>query len=523
MKKRIAGLVLCVLMLCCLYGCAQNEPTATQPTELLNETVPTTEATEPRELTEEGKTQLKYEQMFADGTYVMDWSCVTIDIGANVDNGEDYHVEVFSDENGVFWESLKPLKEDPCFYYLWMTSNFYRKDASTAYYYTSVWNEFTDNAESGCFFVDVDSENKSTVVTDTWNDTQSIFSKLIAQKNKVLYVGTEDGMDIIIINPDSTEPLFFYIDPVTCEVKKLYMRTLEKNYCIEFVDKTVDEITTFDNLPFTISRTISFADVQGHLNKMVNYLAVNRHVCHHEDGTFYYSLGVQLPIIEATETEGIIAEKQLKWEKVFAEKNYIMNWSSVIAKEWMSFNITDGYSFNVGRLTDENGVWWEHYHLDYNVGQSKYYRIDKNTAYFNSQSSETGCNWYLVDTSLPWPQNKVAERCEWIQYVIESWLSDDAYTDQLLYIKSVNGLDVIQFPSDGYISRPIELYINPDTYEVKYISFGWIDHKVEAELVYENRVYIHTQIPETTQGTIPCSDIVKYQDALLEEAANHGH
>ena len=80
MKKVLLILALCLLILC---GCGQGEPVATVPTETAAPTEAPTQAsteapTEPRELTDEEKKQLHYEQVFAEGSYVIDWSCVNI-------------------------------------------------------------------------------------------------------------------------------------------------------------------------------------------------------------------------------------------------------------------------------------------------------------------------------------------------------------------------------------------------------------------------------------------------------------
>ena len=524
MKRTVTIFMVCVLILSCLVGCSSNKQPEIEATLNPTETLvsPTEEVTEVPtevvELTEEEKTQLKYEKMFTDGTYIIDWSCVTIDIGANIDNGNDYRVELFSDENGVFWEMLTSLEKHPCVYNYKVCSIYYRENAETAYYTENNWDESTP---SRWCFVDVNSANTGNAVTETWENTQILFNKLISQKNTVFYAGTEESMDIVILNPGATEPLFFYIDPDTCEVKKIYIKTLEKNYYVEFVDKAAEDITMFNNIPFTITQTITYEQARNYREEILTYLTEGRHACYLETGSYYFSLGVQLPVIEATETEEVIAEKQLKWEKVFTENAYVLDWSSIVMKQWIPFRMNTGYFETWGRLIDEHGVWWGHSQLNYNAHQSKYYRFDETAAYFCTER-DTGTNWYLVDTSVPWPKDKVAERCEWYRDFVKLYLCDEEYYTQVKYTKSINGLDVVELPASGYLKQ-LKLYINPDTYEVKYISFGWMDWVVDAEIVYEDNVYIHTQVPKTIQGTISCADIPKYQDEIYQEAINHGH
>ncbi len=517
--KKLITLFLAAAMLLTMTACGAAEPVQTAPaTTKAPTTAPTEEPTEapsqPRELTEEEKKQLYYEQVFSEGSYTMDWSCVTIDISANLNHNEGCHIEVFSDENGVFWESIRPLKEDPCYYERLQQDNYYRRDAQTAYYYIN------DSQGPRTFCVDTYSENKGNAVTTIWNKAQTVFSEVSSKQDKVVYMGTEDGMDIVLINPCATELLFFYIAPDTCEVKKLYIKTVEYNYCAEFVDKSVGDITIFDNLPFAVTEKITYTGIQDNRAKMANLL-LHDHVCKTDSGKWPAPFGVELPKIEKAETENVIADKLLKWEKIFAEQTYVIDWSSVTIMDWspVDGNWADiSYSHRIARLTDEHGVWWEKFSIDNHSHDTYYYRADDNTAYFNVRTPETGDNWYLVNTSSPQVKNKAEE------YFDRAQLDMD-WAESLEYTKSVNGLDVIKGKFGNYAT--IELHINPVTYEIKYIyttfvMSGAMPQKTEIEFIYEDRIYIHMEPPEQTKGAIQFFDIAEYQNMVWEEWAHHG-
>ena len=188
MKKLIA-LLLAAVMLLSLAACggsaepvetapATTEAPTTAPTE-----APTEEPTEAVELTEEEQKQLYYEQMFADGTYVIDWSCVNIDVNT------DYHLEQYSDENGIFWEYLRTHADFPEF----TASEYFRPDENTAYFINTPME-----TEGGTEFYRLDNPiYQENVVSAEVLATQLLFEDCATRFREVWYVETVEGMDVV--------------------------------------------------------------------------------------------------------------------------------------------------------------------------------------------------------------------------------------------------------------------------------------------------------------------------------------
>lgn len=549
MKKLIALLLLCALV---LSGCAQNGPAATQaPTETMAPTteapteIPTEAPTEP--LTEEELAQLKYEQLFSNAEYVMDWNSVHMDVGMNLQTGGDYCLEIFHLENGFIWEALRPLEMDPCNYEedRGIVDVYFQFDEENAYFYSKVWN-YNELTPSGNFplrdrlgAVDMTSEHKETVMTKEWNLAQSIFAELMAKQYRVMYLGNEEGLDMFILNPYGTEQLFFYIEPETNEVQKLYMKTLEKTYYVEFVQELPEYIAN-PTVPTRYATSMTFEQVSNHCDEIVEYLAVHR--CNTKKATApswrypdrftwvpYCSAGISLPSIEAVETEEEIAAKQAKWVKILANKTYILDAPSWAFTRKGSPVGDDMY--RAVRVTDEQGVKFEHYAVREPKYHSQYYRADGNTAYFQTVSPNMGNHWYSVDVSSDYVKNDVDEICPPVWYLLECATSQEYAVTPLKYAKSVNGLDVLTNRYVvGYSDVTIELYVNPETYEIKYVykydntDYGCLKDMIE--LIYEDDLYICVNYPTETENTITYADMAEYQESITKEAwgaAGGGH
>lgn len=491
MKKLIAALLLCALV---LSGCAQDAPAATQaPTTPPTTVPPTTEApTEPP--SEEELAQLKYEQMFAEGSYVMDWGCINMDVTSNILWGANYNIEILSDENGVYWEALRAYEDDPCSKE--MLTVYYR-NADGVYYFTQTTGYL---GMSGHCTVNADFETEGTLMRENWNRAQSIFAEVIAKQEKVLYLGSEEGLDIVIVNPYATEPLLFYINPETNEVQELYMKTLEKLYHIEFIENNPDAVAKLTKKK-ALSGSIEYSLVGDLCDEIMAYLEC--HTCK-KSGVWYTPKDVHFPAIEAEETAEEIAEKQAKWASIMANEAYVIDYDS-----WLRTDLWSKGSLmcTSARVVNEQGVQFEQYVKTDNNCYTKYYRVDEDTAYCYATYYENRHRWYSVDVNSPYTSPaRMAEENEINRYNLE-W-----FYDSVVYTKSVNGLDVLEGPHT-YPGSTIELHINPETFEIKYV-YMYVGCTAEIEFIYEDDVYIQRDIPAATHGTITFADVARLQDEV---------
>lgn len=76
----------------------------------------------------------------------------------------------------------------------------------------------------------------------------------------------------------------------------------------------------------------------------------------------------------------------------------------------------------------------------------------------------------------------------------------------------------------------LEVYINPETYEIKYLylydntDYGCLNDMIE--LIYEDDLYICVNYPTETENTITYADMAEYQESITKEAwaaAGGGH
>jgi hypothetical protein len=152
-----------------------------------------------------------------------------------------------------------------------------------------------------------------------------------------------------------------------------------------------------------------------------------------------------------------------------------------------------------------------------------------------------GNHWYSVDVSSDYVENRVDEL--FLRFPAGSYIecatTHEYVVTPLAYTKSVNGLDVltgrysIEFIYDDGSTfssdNTLEVYINPETYEVKYLylydntDYGCL--KDVIEFIYEDNLYIRVNYPAETENTITYADIAKYQEAIMNESwgAAGGH
>lgn len=486
MKKVLLILALCLLILC---GCGQGEPVATVPTETAAPTEAPTQAsteapTEPRELTDEEKKQLHYEQVFAEGSYVIDWSCVNINVN------DEYLVELYSDENGIFWEELKTCDGFPEY----EVSHYFRPDENHAYLLHQHINEIGIQL----YHVSPSSPRQS-VVSDAVLAARLLFEDCLDHNREIWYVETADGLDVVAIDSGLLRGCMLYIDPATRKIQKMDIYDADsvldeyRFFNVEFADKSVTDITEFDNLPpIPVSGTLNFDSVAELQSSWV------RGIKHYWGQTFdRWSPTLQLTpkalpttkVIE--ESQETIAEKQKKWEQVFTNQEYIMDWDNVKI-DWQN-------ATHCELLTDAQGVFWTMYGSDANYFPSYNicYQADENHTYFYTTPSlrQVGePRWYMVDTSSKRPeQSVVLERAAFLQSVLSEYLTN---TQSIRYEKTIAGFDVVKINGThfGYGSGTLTFYMNPDTLEVNYIfsRYGSSSHYEKIEFVYySDRTDIH--------------------------------
>lgn len=494
MKRNITIFMVCILILSCFFGCApkQIEPDATiAPTETV--VAPTEEITEPPteavELTEEEQKQLYYEQMFADGTYVIDWSCVNIDVNT------DYHLEQYSDENGIFWEYLRTHADFPEF----TASEYFRPDENTAYFINTPME-----TEGGTGFYRLDNPiYQENVVSAEVLATQLLFEDCATRFREVWYVETVEGMDVVALDRSLLRGCLVYIDPTTNEVKRLHIYDAAtaidggNTYYIEFVDKTVDDITVLDNLPITIHERTSFDKIVEACSQMIFQIKrykFNNLGWNPAQQIAPRNLPTHRVVEESAETK---AEKQYKWEQVFTNQDYIMDWGNV--------KIDYAADSHHELLTDDNGVFWRFVSdaVDSFVSYNAYYQREDGTSYFCTTKSDTESpRWYFVDaTSEAPPHGQIANRCAVEQSSVTEYLNN---IHKITYTKSVGGLDVVAVSGThfGYGDATLNFYMDPETNEVKYIYTRY--GKIEF-VYYENRTDLNMDNMESIQQVMTYS------------------
>lgn len=531
--KKLITLLLAAAMLLTMTACGGSaEPVETAPvTTEAPTTAPTEAPTQPRELTEEEKKQLHYEQMFADGTYVIDWSCVNIDVN------NEYHVALYSDENGIFWEELQTCDYSPEY----EMSYYFRPDQNHAYLLHQTIYEV-----GACLYHINTPPTHQSVVSNEVLATQLLFEDCLENNREIWYVETAEGLDVVAIDRGLLRGCMVYIDPETQEIKKMDIydadSTLDeyKTFNVEFVDKTVADITEFDNLPpIPVTSTENFEWVAKLQSSWVrgikhyNFQTLNR-----------WSPTLQitpkaLPTTRAVEeSQETIAEKQQKWERVFTNQEYRMDWGNVKI-DWQN-------TTHCEILSDAQGVFWTMYGTDANnfPAYNICYQADENYAYFYTTPSlnQAGApRWYMVDTSSERPeQSVILERVAFLQSIYAEYLNN---IQAIQYDKTIAGLDVVKLSVThlGYGAGTLTFYMDPNTCEVKYVfsRYGSSSHYEKIEFVsYADRADINmesmdairqvryyfmypTQIlklepPENIVKTVTFDDIGRCDDLLDE-------